>query len=160
MENLEKRTQEVVFQTCLLLIKHFRNLIEFQNETNQIRLGYNSRIFEHMLHKEDSFVFLGESEKAAATTDRCRLEHAVPCSYMIDELDKLIKQKDYSDEELATALQKNWKVARITLEEAGYLDAKSGAGLKSKMPDGWDFMVGRPEERLEVAGIKLPPKQS
>lgn len=160
MENLEKRTQEVVFQTCLLLIKHFRNLIEFQNETNQIRLGYNSRIFEHMLHKEDSFVFLGKSEKAAATTDRCRLEHAVPCSYMIDELDKLIKQKDYSDEELATALQKNWKVARITLEEAGYLDAKSGAGLKSKMPDGWDFMVGRPEERLEVAGIKLLPKQS
>ena len=61
MENLEKRTQEVVFQTCLLLIKHFRNLIEFQNETNQIRLGYNSRIFEYMLHKEDSFVFLGES---------------------------------------------------------------------------------------------------
>ena len=116
MENLEKRTQEVVFQTCLLLIKHFRNLIEFQNETNQIRLGYNSRIFEYMLHKEDSFVFLGESEKAAATTDRCRLEHVVPCSYMIDELDKLIKQKDYSDEELATALQKNWKVARITLE--------------------------------------------
>ena len=104
--------------------------------------------------------FWGESEKAAATTDRCRLEHVVPCSYMIDELDKLIKQKDYSDEELATALQKNWKVARITLEEAGYLDAKSGAGLKSKMPDGWDFMVGRPEERLEVAGIKLLPKQS
>lgn len=34
MGNLEKRTQEVVFQTCLLLIKHFRNLIEFQNETN------------------------------------------------------------------------------------------------------------------------------
>ena len=46
MGNLEKRTQEVVFQTCLLLIKHFRNLIEFQNETNQSRLGYNSRVFE------------------------------------------------------------------------------------------------------------------
>jgi identified by metaGeneAnnotator len=79
---------------------------------------------------------------------------------MIDELDKLIKRNEYSDEELATALQKNWKVARITLEEAKYLDAKLGAGLKNKMPDGWDFMVGRPEERLEVAGIKLLPKQA
>ena len=59
-----------------------------------------------MLHKEDSFVFLGESEKAATATSRCRLEHVVPCSYMIDELDKLIKRNEYSDEELATALQK------------------------------------------------------
>ena len=69
-------------------------------------------------------------------------------------------RNEYSDEELATALQKNWKVARITLEEAKYLDAKLGAGLKNKMPDGWDFMVGRPEERLEVAGIKLLPEQA
>ena len=80
-------------------------------------------------------------------------EHVVPCSYMIENLESLIKTGQYSKDELAHALQKNWKIAHITKEEANCLDFE--LKLKSSMPEDWDFMTGRPEERLERAGIKL-----
>ena len=65
------------------------------------------------------------------------------------------KLKRYTQEELAHALQKNWKVAHITKEEAKFMDFN--LKLKSTMPKGWDFMTGRPETRLEAAGIRLIP---
>ncbi|OSI15493.1 hypothetical protein [Neisseria dumasiana] len=157
MENFDQHKTEVVFKTCLLLVRHFKNLIEYQQNTNQIRVGYNSRIFQHMLHRENHFVTLGNSEKLSDGVP-AHPEHVVPCAYMIDELDRLIKEGRHSDEELARALQKNWKIAYITKDEARYLDF--GLKLKSRMPQGWDFMTGRPEERLEAAGIKLVQVQS
>ncbi len=74
---------------------------------------------------------------------------------MIETLEGLIKAKKYTEEELAHALQKNWKVAHITKEEANFMDFN--LKLKSVMPEDWDFMTGRPEVRLELAGIKLIP---
>lgn len=152
MSNIDSYKEDVVFKTCLLLIKHFKNLIEYQQKTNQIRVGYNSRIFQHMLHREQHFVVLGNSEKLSEGVPS-HPEHVVPCAYMIDELDRLIKEGKYSDEELARALQKNWKLAYITKDEADHLDF--GLKLKSRMPPEWDFMTGRPEDRLDLAGIKL-----
>ena len=74
---------------------------------------------------------------------------------MIEKLEGLIKENKYTEEELALALQKNWKVAHITKEEADFMDFD--LKLKSTMPEDWDFMTGRPEIRLEAAGIKLIP---
>jgi len=94
---------------------------------------------------------LGQSEKV--TQENKYLEHVVPCGYMMYELERLIKEGKHSDEELARALQKNWKVADLTEEETQKLNVE--LKLKSTMPEGWDFMTGNPEDRLTQAGIKL-----
>ena len=151
MQDAQDAKQAFVFQTCLLLVNHISNLVTHEHKTG-IRLGYHSRIFDHILHPQRHFVYLGKSEKLVDGMPM-HPEHVVPCSYMIYELEKLIKAGQYSNEDLARALQKNWKVVYITKEEANYLDFN--LKLKSTMPENWDFMTDRPEERLELAGIKL-----
>ena len=63
---------------------------------------------------------------------------------MMYELERLIKEGKHSDEELARALQKNWKVADLTEEETQKLNVE--LKLKSTMPEGWDFTTGNPED--------------
>lgn len=114
-------------------------------------MGYHTRVFTPLLHPERKFCYLGQSEKV--TQENKYLEHVVPCGYMMYELERLIKEGKHSDEELARALQKNWKVADLTEEETQKLNVE--LKLKSTMPEGWDFMTGNPEDQLTQAGIKL-----
>lgn len=149
-----KHRDELLYKTCLLLVQHYKNLVE-HHKNNGERMGYHTRLFKHILHPEEAFCYLGRSEKVDLNDNPqdSYPEHVVPCSYMIYELERLIKECKYSDKELAEALQKNWKIARITHEEAYKLDTE--LKLKTKMPEGWDFMTGDPKARLEQAGIKL-----
>jgi identified by metaGeneAnnotator len=150
---MQNEKNELVFQTCLLLVRYFTNLVEYEKSTGT-RIGYHSRIFDPLLHPQEQFIFLGKSEKLLNGV-QSRIEHVVPCAYMTKKLEGLIKENKYTEEELAHALQKNWKVAHITKEEADFMDFD--LKLKSTMPEDWDFMTGRPEIRLEAAGIKLIP---
>lgn len=145
---------ELLYKTCLLLVQHYKNLVEHHKNSRE-RIGYHSRLFQHILHPEEAFCYLGRSEKVDLKDNlqNSRPEHVVPCSYMIKQLDRLIIEGKYSDKVLAEALQKNWKIARITHEEARKLDFE--LKLKNEMPEGWDFMTGDPKARLEQAGIKL-----
>ena len=144
---------KLIFQTCLLLVGHITNLVEHEKSTG-IRIGYHSRIFDALLHPQEHFISLGKSERLLDGVQG-RIEHVVPCAYIIEKLEELIKEQKYTQEELAHALQKNWKVAHITKEEADFMDFD--LKLKSTMPKDWDFMTGRPEIRLEAAGIRLIP---
>ena len=140
---------ELVYQTCLLLIKHFRNLIEAGS------VGFNSRIFQHMLHWEFDFVGIGRSDKLLPES-MGHPEHVVPCAFLIEESCRLIKERMLGDEEIAKLLQKHWKIVRLTKEEASYIDFN--LGHKSTMPPDWKFENGDTLARLNKAGITVIPK--
>lgn len=146
--------EEIVYQTCLLLVQHFRNLL------NAGDVGFHSRIFEVMLHKEYDFVGIGKS--ASVTKDAAtHPEHVVPCAWMIREVKRLIGDGNLTDAEIAKLLQKHWKVAKITKEEASRLDSKEpkGRGYKDTMPPGWRFETGKTLARLEAGEITLIPDE-
>lgn len=144
MESFSK--EELVYKTCLLLIQHFRNLLEADIG------GYNSRIFQHMLHWEFNFVGIGQSVEV---TDESGFhpEHVVPCAVLIIESRRLIKENILSDEEIAKLLQKHWKIARITKKQQKHIDYD--LGYKSSMPKGWSFETGETLVRLKLAEVTL-----
>ena len=137
---------DIVFKTCQLLVSHFRNLVELDT------CGFNSRIFEHMLHPENRFVFAGTSISVNSET-KTHPEHVVPCAFMIEECKRLIRERLHTDFEIAALLQRHWKVATITKIEQANLDYE--LGLKSKMPPGWKFEDGDTYARLKLAGVTL-----
>lgn len=143
---------ELVYKTCLLLIQHFRNLIDGG------KVGFNSRIFQHMLHWEFDFVGIGHSPEVTLESG-IYPEHVVPCAVLINESCRLIEQERLSDEEIAKLLQKHWKIVRITPTQANYIDdSKKGLGYKSTMPSGWDFETGDTLARINEAEITIVSK--
>ena len=137
---------ELVYKTCLLLVQHFRNLLDAKFG------GFNSRIFQHMLHWEYEFVGIGESIELKDEST-FHPEHVVPCAVLISETCRLIELNVLSNEEIATLLQKHWKIAKITKEQAKHIDYK--LGYKSSMPKDWSFETGNTLARLELAKITL-----
>lgn len=136
---------KIVHKTCRLLVTHFRNCLEYGN-------GFNSRLFSHMLHPENHFVFAGTSMAVGKDTPT-HPEHVVPCAFMIDECKRLIRE-GMADELIATLLEKHWKMAVITKEEQRRLDGPP-LNLKSTMPSGWRFEDGDTFARLKLANIEL-----
>jgi len=144
--------KDIVFETCKLIIRHYRNLIEYNPQPPYH--GFNTRLFSHMLHPEARFVHLGQSDKVGPETPT-HPEHVVPCAVLNTESQRLILENKLSDDEIASLLQKHWKVATITKKEAEYLDGE--LKLKSVMPEGWDFESGDTLARLRTAKINLVP---
>jgi len=145
MSNKNKK-EEFVYQSCLLVVRHCKNLI-VTGETS-----FHTRIFEYILHPEYDFVGIGKSVEVALGAKH-RKEHIVPCAVMYREVTRLIGEKALSEEEIAKLLQKHWKVAHITEEQAQLLDIERK--MKSTMPDGWCFETGDPMERLHQAQIEI-----
>ena len=145
---MEKNTKnEIIFHTCLLLVKHFRMMKE--ND-----LAIHTRLFSHILHPEQKFVHIGNSNNVTEDTKN-HPEHVVPCLVLIDETCRLIENEEMNDEQIASLLQKHWKIATITKDEAHKVDHK--LGYKSKMPDGWCFETGDTLARLKEADIDTSP---
>ena len=48
---MQNEKNELVFQTCLLLVRYFTNLVEYEKSTGT-RIGYHSRIFDPLLHPQ------------------------------------------------------------------------------------------------------------
>ena len=140
---------DIVFETCKLLVKHFRNLMNYSPDRD---IGFHTRVFSHFLHPESHFVHIGESLEVNSKTPT-HPEHVVPCAVLIVETRRLIREGRVSDNKIAAILARHWKVATITKDEANRLDFQ--LGLKSIMPDGWTFEHGETLARLDVAGIKL-----
>ena len=141
----------IVFRTCLLLVKFFRN---HQEEGR----GAHSRIFNYILHPEKEYVSYGISESAENTQSH-HPEHAVPCAVMRDECFKLIQHNNLGDGEIAALLMKHWKIVTITKEEQKILDAE----YKSTMPEEsdnskWCFETGDTFARFTKKGIKITPR--
>jgi len=133
---------EYVYETCLLLVKHFRNSLM---ESRPV----HSRIFEHILHPEINYVLVGESEAVRLGGEK-HPEHVVPCATLMTECRRLIKE-NWFDEDIAKLLQKHWKIVHISKDEANYLDSKDGLNLKWNMPSEWRFENGDTFERLRRA---------
>lgn len=153
MPILVNDTSDIVYETCLLLVTHFRNLVQLSKNG----YGFNSRIFSHILHPEKEFVYAGQSEKVTTETPT-RPEHVVPCAVLRDECKRLIKAGTHSDEQIAQLLQKHWKIAIITKKEQETLDFE--LGYKSIMPNSWTFETGNTFERFKRANIILLHPQS
>jgi len=140
------KREELVSKTCLVIVQHFRNLLEADIG------GFNSRIFQHMLHWEYDFVGIGQSKEVTSETG-FHPEHVVPCAVLISETCRIIKENKLNDIEIARLLQKHWKIARITKDQARYIDYE--LGYKSSMPEGWKFETGDTLARLKLANIEL-----
>ncbi len=140
--------EELVYRTCVLLIQHFRNLLQAGIG------GFNSRIFQYMLHWEYDFVGVGQSAEVTNESGY-HPEHVVPCAVLIEETCRLIKENVLNDTEIAKLLQKHWKIARITKEQAKQIDF--GLGHKSTMSPGWCFESGETLARLNAVKITLLP---
>ncbi len=138
----------VVRATCLLLVQHFRNLMELSDSG----YGFHTRIFSHILHPEHRFVYAGQSEQVTADTPT-HPEHVVPCATLIEECKRLISTGTHTDEQIANLLQKHWKLAIITKKEQMMLDYDHG--YKSTMPKNWSFETGDTFERFKLANINL-----
>ena len=144
----DSHRKEIVRKTCILLVSHFRNLGEYGD------LGFNSRIFSHMLHPERHFVSAGISQSVKDGTPT-HPEHLVPCATLITECKRMIREGIHSDETIASLLQRHWKVATITKEERDRLDFR--LKYKSTMPPGWRFEDGDTFARFIEAEIILLP---
>ncbi len=136
---------EVVYETCLLIVRHFRNLLQYKIN------GFNTRLFSHMLHPERDFVFLGTSVEAKSAS-QLHPEHVVPCAVLIGECCRLISEGQ-ADEMVAKLLRKHWKIALITKEQATELDHTRK--WKSTMPPDWNFETGDTLERFDLANIQI-----
>ena len=138
--------EELVFQTCLIIVQHFKNLIVAGVG------GFNSRIFQHMLHWEYDFVGIGQS---AEVTDESGFhpEHIVPCAVLVKETCRLIEENKLNDNEIASLLKKHWKIVKVTKEQAREIDFS--LGYKSTMPAGWNFETGDTLARLNEAKINV-----
>ena len=82
---------DVVYETCLLLVTHFRNLIQHGKPVS------TQESFD-MLHPEKEFVYAGKSEKVGTDTPT-HPEHVVPCAKLITECQRLIREGKHSDEQ-------------------------------------------------------------
>lgn len=138
--------KEIHYRACRALIALFRDQVESGLEC------VHSRIFNYVLHPESKYVGCGMSLEAKSG-ELQHPEHVVPCSVLIKESFRLIKENNCSDNEIAKLLQKHWKIATISKSEARRLDLE--LRLKSKMPEGWRFEDGDTFARLKKAGIDI-----
>lgn len=137
---------DLVYRTCQLVVQHIKNHLEEGHG------GVHSRLFSHILHPERDFVCAGKSAEVMAGAVPYP-EHVVPCAMLIGEVRRLLREKQLADDDIARLLQKHWKIALITKEQARHIDFT--LGYKSTMPPEWRFETGDTFARLEEAGIRL-----
>ncbi|MGJ0483974.1 MAG: hypothetical protein ACR65R_05490 [Methylomicrobium sp.] len=138
--------EEIVYRTCKTVVRHIRNHVE------EDRGGIHTRLFSHILHPENDFVCLGKSSATNSSEDT-HPEHVVPCVVLVEETRRLIREGQLTDDDIAKLLQKHWKIALITKNEARTIDYE--LGYKSTMPEGWCFETGDTLARLRAANINI-----
>ena len=141
--------EESIYKTSLLLVEHFSYCIQREGR------GIHSRIFSHILHPEEEFVAIGQSQEVINGAP-AHPEHVVPCATLISESFRLLNE-GMPKEDIAKLLSKHWKIVYISKEQANYLDTKKGLNLQHKMPVGWQFETGDSFERLNIAKIEVLP---
>ncbi|MCV2355360.1 hypothetical protein LNV09_14495 [Paucibacter sp. B2R-40] len=152
MHSTDFTTVDIVYRTCLTIVRHIRNHVE------EARGGIHTRLFSHILHPEKDFIYIGTSPEAYSATEanpkfRPHPEHVVPCAVLVGEVRRLVKEGRHNDMEIGRLLQKNWMLAFITKEQADHLDYQ--LGFKSTMPKGWCFENGDPMARFKAGNITL-----
>ena len=116
-------------------------------------LNHHSRMFQYLFR--DELYDLGPSVELQKAKDSGEVkkeyqEHIVPLVWMRDTADKMFKENQ-TEKEVADMLECCFRIAWLTAEEAKQLNKINKTG----MPTGWDWKTGKPEDRLEKAGIHL-----
>ena len=145
----EMDKKESVYKTSLLLVEHFSYCAQRDGK------GIHSRIFSYILHPEEEFVAIGQSQEVINGA-KPYPEHVVPCATLINESFRLLDE-GIPKREIAELLAKHWKIVFISKEQANYLDSKDGLNLKNKMPEDWKFESGDTLARLKLANIQVLP---
>jgi hypothetical protein len=108
------------------------------------KAGMDTRYFDHpFIHNEH--VEYGRSLSGGSYR-----EHAVPRAYLRDQCMSLFST-GATVEDVASVLETNLRIIRITTEEADFLNQTH----KSDMPADWQIGRGDPLARFHLAGIKV-----
>ncbi|ACV69808.1 hypothetical protein [Desulfohalobium retbaense] len=137
---------EILLRACKILVQNFANQVEERREV------VHTRIFSYFLHPEINYVHYGQSSSVTSHTKN-HTEHAVPCSVLINECFRLIKENKLTYDQISHLLKKHWKIVTITKKESRKLDYY--LGYKSTMPTNWSFEYGDTFKRFNIANIKL-----
>lgn len=137
-EQLRQRS----FERSAWVLRHFW---EEQRDDPNGEARVHSRLFDRLVPQQH--IYVGRSIKGGG-----HLEHLVPCALLRDRAFEMYRD-GRTETEVAEMLGRFLRVAHITCAEANRLDNE--LGLKTKMPDGWDFETGSVLARLQAGGIEL-----
>jgi hypothetical protein len=137
-EQLRQRS----FERSAWVLRHFWE--EQQHDTKR-EARVHTRLFDPLV--SNHHIFVGKSVNGGG-----HIEHLVPCALLRDRAFEMYWEGK-TEKEVAEMLGRFLRIAQITPAEAHRLDHE--LGLKTKMPDGWDFVTGSVLARLEAGGIEL-----
>lgn len=146
----QEQLRQRAFKRAAWVLRHFW---EEQQDDPKREASVDTRLFDKLVPR--CHIEIGTSQEGGG-----HIEHLVPCIMLRDHAFKLFwkgkdENKDISEieQEVAEMLGQFLRIAHITPAEAHHLDHV--LGLKTKMPDGWDFEKGSVMDRLEKGDITL-----
>jgi len=142
----EAELQKRAFYRIAWVLWHFW---EEQKDDPKQRASVHSRLFDTLIHRP--LILIGKSINGGG-----HFEHLVPCALLRDRAFEMFHYGNRGEdaiEDVALMLERFLRVAHITREEARLLDHE--LGLKTSMPEDWDFETGSVTRRLEEAKIAL-----
>jgi hypothetical protein len=142
-----EQLRQRAFDRAAWVLKHYW---EEQQDDEKKEARVHTRLFDPLVPY--CHIEIGKSKNGGG-----HKEHLIPCVMLRDHAFKMYWD-NRSEADVAKMLSKFLRIANITSAEARHLDHV--LGLKTKMPDGWDFETGSVMARLEVAGIELVLKSS
>lgn len=136
-EQLEKR----IFERAAWVMKH---IWEEQQDDPKRAARMHSRLFDILVGNPR---VLGTSKRGGG-----HKEHLVPCALLRDRAFEMYWDGK-SEQDVAEMFERFLVIAHIHPDEAHHLDHR--LGLKTTMPESWDWDTGLVEARLIEAGIEL-----
>jgi hypothetical protein len=95
----------------------------------------------------DEFVIAGTSKRGGG-----RREHVIPRIMIYDQCLEMYERKASIDD-VARFIRRHLAIVHISRDEQILLD--QALGLKTRMPDGWEFSTGDVFARLKAGGIEF-----
>ena len=140
------------FERAAWVLRHYW---EEQQDDAKKEARVHTRLFDTLVPR--CHIEIGRSVNGGG-----HIEHLVPCVMLRDRAFEMFWEGDGNkdiyevEKDVARMLEQFLRVAHITPAEANHLDHK--LGLKTSMPDGWDFYTGSVMARLAAAGIVVEVK--
>ena len=123
------------------------------NSQEHIKAGDPTRVYSqyvrYALDEVKGLNFCTSKEAKGLKRKEVTHEHVIPHSIVMN---KLLSLDSLTNENIMSILQKYYVICAVTKEEDKRLNA---AGLKSKMPDGWDETNDNVFARYESVGILI-----
>ncbi|QBZ83030.1 hypothetical protein GHNINEIG_01071 [Hydrogenovibrio crunogenus] len=123
------------------------------NSKEHVKAGDKTRIYsQYIRYALDEFKeinFCTSIKANGLKRKEVTHEHVVPHFFIMN---KLLNLDSLTDQNILAVLNKFYIICQITKDEDKYLNA---AGLRSKMPDGWNEKTDSVFARYENVGIEI-----